>query len=197
MTHVTRELLRARRACYYDQPDGEDRVNRLVPIDGLALPRVLALDIPAADRIWVATLPGVCPHTIVWAWLALLVERALGRVAAPDLRSLAVVPLLRRLADGEDVPQSERAAAGAWAAARSGASAAAIAAASAAAWASSAAASAGAWAAGSAARSASIDAARAADRAADRAARDAARDAEEQKQIADLQRLLAEHEAQS
>ena len=186
MTHVTRELLRARRACYYDQPDGEDRVNTLVPIDGLALPRVLALDIPAADRIWVATLPGVCPHTIVWAWLALLVERALGRVAAPDLRSLAVVPLLRRLADGEDVPQSERAAAGAWAAARSGASAAAIAAASA-----------GAWAAGSAARSASIDAARAADRAADRAARDAARDAEEQKQIADLQRLLAEHEAQS
>ena len=117
---VTRELLRQHGACYYDEPDGEAKVNALVPPAGLTALEVLALDIPAADRLWVVTLPGVCAPTVLWRWQALFVDRALGRVEDPDPRALAVVPLMRRLGSGEDVPQAERAAVrdAAWAAAR-------------------------------------------------------------------------------
>ena len=128
---VTRELLRKNRACYDDS-----RIDALVPVDGLTAIETARLGIPVEDRIWVLTLPAVCPPTVLWEWQALLVERALARVEKPDPRSLAVVPLLRRLAVGEDVPQEERAvasavaSAAAWDAASAVASAAASAAAS-------------------------------------------------------------------
>ena len=176
---VTRELLRKNRACYDDS-----RIDALVPVDGLTAIETARLGIPVEDRIWVLTLPAVCPPTVLWEWQALLVERALARVEKPDPRSLAVVPLLRRLAVGEDVPQEERDAAraaardAAWAAARAAARDAAWAAAMAAAWA----------AARDAARAAAWDAALA-------AARDVARDAEEGQQIVDLVRLLTEYAA--
>jgi hypothetical protein len=69
-------------------------------------------------------------------WSARTVERALSRVAKPDPRSIAVVPLLRRLAMGEKIPQDDLDAAGeaAWAASWAAAREAARAAAWAAAW---------------------------------------------------------------
>ena len=107
MTHtITREFLRLHRACYDDT-----KIATLIPLDGLPLVDVLKLDIPAADRIWVATLPGACPAAVMWEWQARLVERALARVEKPDPRSLAVEPLLRRLAGGEAIPREQRAAA--------------------------------------------------------------------------------------
>jgi len=171
MKRITREFLREQRCCYTDE-----QVAELVPARGLTLAKILALDVPVADRIWVATLPGACPPTVLWAWQALLVERALGRVARPDPRSLAVVTLLRRLAGEEDVPQSERDAA-------VDAARAAVDAARAAARASV-----------DAARAA-VDAARAAvdaARAAGDAAWAAARASEDSQQVVDLVRLLAE-----
>jgi hypothetical protein len=116
MTHtITREFLRLHGACYDDA-----KIATLIPPDGMPLVDVLRLDIPSADRIWVSTLPGACASAIMWEWQARLVERALARVEKPDPRSLAVVPLLRRLASGEAIPQSERASAwdAAWDAAR-------------------------------------------------------------------------------
>ena len=170
MTHtITREFLRLHGACYDDA-----KIATLIPPDGLPLVDVLNLDIPAADRIWVATLPGACLPSIMWEWQARLVERALARVEKPDPRSLAVVPLLRRLAIGEAIPQSERDAANAsaWDSAWATASAAASAAASASARGSArASASAASW--------ARIASASAADR-----------DAEDNQQIADLIDLL-------
>ena len=104
MTHtITREFLRLHGACYSDA-----RIDALGPLDGLPLVDVLKLDIPSDDRIWVATLPGACPAAIMWEWQARMVERAVARVEKPDPRSLAVVPLLRRLAGGEAIPQTER-----------------------------------------------------------------------------------------
>jgi hypothetical protein len=184
-TRVTRELLRQRGACYYDEEDGEAKVDALVPPEGLTALEVLSLAIPATDRLWVATLNNVCPPAVQWRWQALLVERALGRVENPDTRSLAVVPLLRRLGDGEDVPQTERAAT------RDAALAAALDAVGDAAWAA-------AWAAWAAARDAAWASASRAARAATRAAAldavgDAARDAEKQQQIEDLRNLFTEY----
>lgn len=175
MTRITRELLREHSACYDDA-----RIAGLVPPDGLSLSQVLTLDIPAPDRVWVATMPGVCPLAVLWEWQALLVERALRRVASPDPRSVAVVTLLRRLAAGEDVPQMERAAtrADAWVA-----EAVAWDAATTVVWAATRAA---AWDAAAAVAAAAAGAAGAAGAA--------AKAAEEQQQITDLVRLLAEHE---
>jgi hypothetical protein len=56
------------------------------------------------------------PRQLVLRFLSLVVERAMGRTASPDPRSLAVVPYLRR---GERVPEEVTAAA--IAAARAGA----------------------------------------------------------------------------
>ena len=117
MTHtITREFLRTNGACYYDEPGGEDKVNALVPPNGLAPLQVARLAIPAQDRVWVLTRRGALPDSALWEWSARTVERALARVATPDHRSVAVVLLLRRLARGEDVSQSDLTAA--WAEAR-------------------------------------------------------------------------------
>ena len=103
---ITRDFLRLHGACYSDA-----RIDALGPPEGLPLVDVLKLTIPAADRLWVATLPGACPAAIRWEWQARMVERALARVEKPDPRSLAVVQLLRRLASGEAIPREQRAAA--------------------------------------------------------------------------------------
>ena len=147
MTHtITREFLRQHGACYYNEDNGETKVDALVPPEGLSPLQVARLAIPAQDRVWVLTRNGALTDSASWEWSARIVERCLAAVNNPDPRSLAVVPLLRRLASGESVPQFDLAAA--WEAAR----AAAWAADSEAAWAAdSAAAWAAAWAADSAA----------------------------------------------
>ena len=66
-------------------------------------------DVPAADRVWVATRPltrglwstGVVPAPTLRRWLGLVCRRALGRETAPDPRSLAVLSFLDR---GAEVP---------------------------------------------------------------------------------------------
>jgi hypothetical protein len=63
-------------------------------------------DVPLADRLWLAV--RVLPEPLVRRWLAVVVERALGRVTNPDPRSLAVLPHLR---DGRAVPDAVRRAA--------------------------------------------------------------------------------------
>jgi len=200
---ITRDFLRLHGACYSDA-----RIDALIPLDGLPLVDVLKLTIPAADRLWVATLSGVCSSSVMWEWQARMVERALARVEKPDPRSLAVVQLLRRLARGEAIPREQRAAArdAAWAAYAATADAwAARAYACDAAWAAAwAAATVTAYDAAYAATAATADAAYAATAAAAAAAydawaatydaraaaRDAAYDAEENQQIADLIDLL-------
>ena len=59
------------------------------------------------ERIWVWTRPGVATERQMARWLADLVARTLDGVDA-DPRSLAVVGMLRRIADGETVPPRER-----------------------------------------------------------------------------------------
>jgi xanthosine utilization system XapX-like protein len=111
---ITRKFLRAQRACYTDE-----QIAALVPESGVTPLRCARGDIPPEDRVWVLTRPGVLPDSMLWEWTARTVERALSRVAKPDPRSLAVVPLLRRLAGGEQIPEAAWAAAGeaAWVAA--------------------------------------------------------------------------------
>jgi hypothetical protein len=215
---ITREFLRAEGCCYYQEEHGEERVNALVPRDGLSALEVARLPISVEDRIWALTHAGALPDRVRWEWLRRLVERALRVDGRADPRSRDIVPLLARLAEGEIIPQSalDAASAAAWAAwAASAASAAASAAASdaasasawaawaasaaraaarAAAWAASAAraaARAAAWAASDAASDAAWAAENAA-RAAARAASDAASDAERSRQIEDLIELLSE-----
>jgi len=106
-TPITRALLRKHGACY-----SNEQLDSFGLPDGTDLLTILRhYDIPAKDRVWLATRPGVVKPTVLWRWLALLVERALDRVDNPDPRSLAVIPLLRRLGAGENVPKEERRAA--------------------------------------------------------------------------------------
>ena len=138
MTHtITREFLRQHGACYYNEDNGETKVDALVPPEGLSPLQVARLAIPAQDRVWVLTRNGALPDYALWEWSARTVEWCLATVKKPDPRSLAVVPLLRRLESGESVPQSDlcAASASARAAASAADSAAASATARAAAWA--------------------------------------------------------------
>jgi hypothetical protein len=208
---ITREFLRAEGCCYYQEEHGEERVNALVPLDGLSALEVARLPISVEDRIWALTHAGALPDRVRWEWLRRLVERALRVDGRADPRSRDIVPLLARLAEGEIIPQSalDAASAAAWAAASDAAMDAARAAwdaardaawnaASAARNAARAAAWAASWAAASAAArdaasAAAWDAASAAASAAARAAaRAAAWDAERSRQIEDLIELLSE-----
>ena len=104
---VTRELLKKFHACYYHEEGGQEKVNALVPVDGLTPLETAHLNIPCKDRIWVLTRKGVLADAILWEWSARTVERALSRIARTDPRSVAVVPLLRRLAKGEKISRKE------------------------------------------------------------------------------------------
>jgi hypothetical protein len=104
---VTRDFLKKNYACYYNEAGGEDKVNALVPANGLTAIQVARLEIPEQDRIWVLTRRGVLADSVLWEWASRSVERALARIKNPDPRSLAVIPLLRRLASGEKVPRAE------------------------------------------------------------------------------------------
>ena len=110
---ITREFLRANGACYTDA-----QIDALGPPEGLIPLQVAQLAIPAEDRVWVLTRKGALPDSMLWEWSARTVARALSKVAKPDPRSLAVIPILRRLASGEYVPLAdlESASAAAWAA---------------------------------------------------------------------------------
>ncbi len=83
-----------------------ERVAELVG-DGITALEIVALDIPARDRLWALMRPGVMGVAMHLALAAigervLTCERAAGR--EPDPRSWSVVPMLRRLGQGEDAP---------------------------------------------------------------------------------------------
>jgi hypothetical protein len=79
-----------------------ERLDRLLPAtvrDVLTRRDGAWADVDDHHRIWLAV--RVLPRPLVRRWLAVIVERAMSRVADPDPRSLAVLPYLRR---GESVP---------------------------------------------------------------------------------------------
>ena len=55
--NITREWLREMNSCYSDE-----RIAELIPEEGSTLAEVLDLPIPALDRVWVATRPGVLTY---------------------------------------------------------------------------------------------------------------------------------------
>jgi hypothetical protein len=85
---ITRELMRTERACYDVEKNNEG-----IPAEGCNLLHILGLDIPDANKLWVATRPNVLDRPIMLEWLARLVERALPIDADP--RSHAIVGMLR------------------------------------------------------------------------------------------------------
>jgi hypothetical protein len=161
-----------------------DRVEALwAGRDALDALEILALDIPAMDRIWAVTRRGVAPADVLSQWAQTTADRAV-RTHALNCGIAAVEQWATRWLNGED--RSSEEAAAAWAAAWA-AEAVAVAGAVDAAEATSAWASAAAWAAWAAA-DAAVEAARA--RAA-RAARAAV--AESKRQVADLVAILKAH----
>jgi hypothetical protein len=91
---------------------------------------VLKIDsVPADDRIWFATRPGVLDDRIARLFAVWCARQALALVESPDARSVAAVDTAERFANGE-ATEDELAAAGAaawaaaWAAARAAARAA-------------------------------------------------------------------------
>lgn len=87
----------------------ETRVRDLVG-EGLTPRQIMKLEISPKDKVWVCSRPDVMGVGL-YAALANIVERVLtcerNSGQEPDSRSWAVVPLLRRIASGEDVPRVE------------------------------------------------------------------------------------------
>ena len=111
MTRITREWLEEHDACYlaHDATAEQRALLDAMPEEGVSVLDVLQSSIPAEDRIWVLTRPGAVPDATIRRWLGRVVRRALGRVASPDERSLAVLAWLDA---GEEVPADVRR--GAW-----------------------------------------------------------------------------------
>lgn len=82
---ITRQQLRDWDACYTDE-----QIAALVPAEGLTLAQILELPIPAADRRWVATRPGVLTEAQQRNLARRIALRALAREQAagrtPDTR---------------------------------------------------------------------------------------------------------------
>ncbi|KKN12836.1 hypothetical protein LCGC14_1012470 [marine sediment metagenome] len=114
---VTPSLCRQWGACYDD-----DKLHNLLG-DGLTPLKVLALDIPVADRLWTVLRPELltdCDLRLFGCWcatLALKAEQSAGH--EPDDRSWAAVNVAEQFAYGR-ITKSEMAAAeaDAWSAAR-------------------------------------------------------------------------------
>ena len=71
--NIARTWLREMNACYSDEEIAE-----LVPEGGLTIQEVLDLPIPALDRVWVATRPGVLTRVQLVAFAQGCAERARG-----------------------------------------------------------------------------------------------------------------------
>jgi len=105
---ITRELLREWGTCYTDE-----RIAALVPPDGVAPIQVLDANIPAEDRLWALTRPGIltpCEAAAFArecaAWAALARDRAAWAAAdnaawaaraAADRERLRQLGAIRRL----------------------------------------------------------------------------------------------------
>jgi hypothetical protein len=150
---------------------------------------ILALGgVPAKDRLWAVLREDLIDAPVLHEFACRCAERALALVPDPDPRSIEGLAAKRRWLAGEATDEELEAAAGAAWAAEYAAGAAAGAAAETAAWAAAEAAARG---AGAAVGDAAYTAARAAAETAG-AAGAAAEAAEQERQIAELRRLMAE-----
>jgi hypothetical protein len=98
MEYITPKHLRKWGACYTDE-----RIAELVPKTGLTVHGYLALDISDRDKIWLVTRPKVLSNPVLYNWLALTVERALGRVQIKNPSLISVIAYLKRRAAGGPV----------------------------------------------------------------------------------------------
>jgi hypothetical protein len=108
---ITRESLRAAGACYFDEPEGERWLQKLLPPDGLpvtaaSVELARAAGVPERDIFW--ALNNACPQVTdrqrrlvacACARRALDAERAAGRKTDP--RSWRAVDVAERFARGE------------------------------------------------------------------------------------------------
>jgi hypothetical protein len=118
---ITRESLRAARACYSDA-----RIAELVPAKGLSPAEVAALPIPAVDRHWALVYAAGGTDRTLREHACWCARQALALVTSPDPRSVAAVEVAERHARGEATDaELDAARAAAWAAARDAARAAA------------------------------------------------------------------------
>jgi hypothetical protein len=90
MKRITQKWLRHYKAAAY----GRSYLETVVGHKGLWLKDFLALEsVPTDDKLWVAT---QAPDATTRRWLGIVMRRALGRVADPDPRAVAVLEYLDR-----------------------------------------------------------------------------------------------------
>ena len=93
---ITREKLRLWGACYDDA-----KIAALVPEAGLTPLEIVALDIPAEDRMWVLLRESVIPARELRLLACGWAEAACHAAGWNDARSLAAIAVARRFAVGE------------------------------------------------------------------------------------------------
>ena len=93
---ITREKLRLWGACYDDK-----RIAELVPEAGLTPLEIVALDIPAEDRLWVLLRESVIPARELRLLACGWAEAACLKTGWADERSLAAIAVARRYTVGE------------------------------------------------------------------------------------------------
>jgi len=111
---ITRELLRAWRACYKDE-----RIAELVPIDGLTPLELIGLDIPEEDRLWVLLRDAVIPARNLRLLACKWASDTCRKAGWADERSINAINVAARFADGNATrAELDAANAVAWLAAR-------------------------------------------------------------------------------
>ena len=85
MTVITLEQVRAWRPCpdYTDERLAELAAGR----ESITVAEALDLPIPAKDRVWLLTRPGVLPDEVLWAWADACEHRTVGDVEYGDIQS--------------------------------------------------------------------------------------------------------------
>lgn len=94
---ITRRKLRAWGACYTSE-----HIRELVPAAGLTPLEILALDIPATDRLWVVLRKSVIPEPELRLLACAWAERALALIPVEkvDSRSVGAICVAREFAAG-------------------------------------------------------------------------------------------------
>ena len=92
---ITRQLLRDWNACYSDE-----KIAKLVPLEGVTPLQVLQSDITATDKLWVVLREEILPAKELRLLACKWTRGALALVANPDPRSVNVVDVAEKFANG-------------------------------------------------------------------------------------------------